>query len=410
MTRERTISPGYGAIAVAVTALLVYVVALGNGFALDDVAIIPADPRVVGLRVGALLTGTYWHESALGLYRPLASLSYALDWSLSNGSAAWFHFTNILWHVAASVLAYELLRRLFRPTAALLAALLFAVHPVHTEAVANVVGRNELIAAVFFLAACIVWISDDVRPLPRALLTAVCYALAMFAKESAVMLPAILLLLDFARGERNVLTRARGIEYAPLAATFVAFMLIRYAIIGGIAPNRVDAALELATTPAQRVMTALQAWPTYARLLFFPKELLADYGPRIVMPATVWTALATLGLTVLLVTLIGGIVALWRGERLWALGLLWFPITILPVSNFLLPIGVVVAERTLYLPSLAACMAAAAALGHCHERARERSARRVSRAVAFGQDGARTAGCKHRVDALRLRTHALAVP
>ncbi|HEX6557871.1 MAG TPA: hypothetical protein VF021_00370 [Longimicrobiales bacterium] len=364
MSRERSVSAGYGAVAVALTAVVLYALALGNGFALDDVAIIPGDPRVTGMRIGALLTQPYWSEAALGLYRPIASLTYALDWSVSNGSAAWFHFTNLLWHALASVLAYALLRKFFRPVPALIGGLIFAAHPVHTEAVANVVGRNELIAAVFFLAACLVWIMESLQPLTRVLLTAACYALAMLAKESAVMLPAVLVLIDAARAGSHPQERHRWRDYAVLGIVLAGFMLLRWSVLGGLGPARVDPALELTRTAGQRILTALQAWPTYARLLFFPRVLLADYGPRILLPIESWTPAATLGLTLLIATVTGGVVALRRGEHVWALGLLWFPVTILPVSNFLMPIGVMVAERTLYLPSLAVCIAAAGLLSH----------------------------------------------
>jgi hypothetical protein len=332
--------------------------------AFDDVVLIPADPRVTGARFGALLTQAYWHDSALALYRPLTSLTFALDWYLGEGSPAWFHFTNILWHALASMFAYLLLTRFFRPTAAIFGGILFALHPVHVEAVANVVGRSELIAATFFLAACVVW-SSSLSATARAILTAICYALAMFAKESAVVLPAILVLIDYARGNAMRDYVRRGTRtLAPVLATLVVFLLIRWSVVGSGGPSKLDPSIELATTTTARVLTALQAWPIEAKLLFFPRTLLADYGPRILLPIDEWTPLAVLGLTVLMATVVGGIVALIRGNRLAGLALLWFPITILPVSNLLFPLGVLVAERTLYLPSFVISIALAAALSH----------------------------------------------
>jgi hypothetical protein len=281
-------------------------------------------------------------------------MSFGLDWAISSGAAAWFHFTNVLWHALASVLAFALLTRFFRPVPALFGALVFALHPVHVEAVANVVGRAEPIAATFFFAACLIWTARSLAPAARAVLVALCFALALFAKESAVMLPAILLLIDFAAGhtERGYLRR-RWPEYALLIFTFGGYLLVRLSVVGGLIPTRLDPSLEIATTLPQRVLTAMQAWPVAAKLLFFPRTLLADYGPRVLLPITEFTPLATLGLTLVTVTVIGGIVAVVRGARLPALALWWFPITILPVSNFLFPIGVLVAERTLYVPSFA---------------------------------------------------------
>ncbi|HUP88820.1 MAG TPA: glycosyltransferase family 39 protein [Longimicrobiales bacterium] len=348
----RKLEVGYGAIAIAVACLLAYAISLRNGFAFDDVVLIPGDPRVRDGQLGALLMRPYWNDTALALYRPLTSLSYALDWFLSPDKAAWFHLTNTIWHVLASVFAFLLLTKYFDVRAALVAGLIFALHPVHVEAVANVVGRGELIAATFFLAACLIWQSNHTRKM-RLILTALCYAIAMLSKESTVVLPAVLFIIDGTR-KRNA-----G-DYAVFFGIFVSFMLLRYSVVGGVAPSRLDPSIEVTTSYGQRFLTALQAWPVEAKLLLFPRTLLADYGPRTLMPITQFNSLAALGLTLIIATVVGGVVALLQRKYVWALALLWFPITILPVSNLIIPIGVLVAERTLYLPSLAICFAVAA--------------------------------------------------
>ena len=361
MKHDVEIGLGYGAIAVALASVLVYAIGLANGFAFDDVVLIPNDARVRDFDLWALIARPYWNDSELGLYRPLTSISFALDWAVSK-SPAWFHFTNMLWHALASALAYLLLGRFFRPGAALIGGLLFALHPVHVEAVANIVGRAEMIAATFFFAACLVWTSRSIAATPRILLTLVCYILAMFAKESAVVLPAVLVLVDVAYGAplRDYL-RTRWRDIAALSVALVVFMIIRWSVIGGLAPVKLDPSLEVTTNAWQRILTALPAWPIFARLLTVPYTLLADYGPRVLMPVAEWTQAAVIGLTLVVVTVFGGLVALATGHRRWALGLLWFPITILTVSNFIFPIGVIVAERTLYLPAFAICFAATAA-------------------------------------------------
>ena len=157
MTERQPLSAGYGAIVTALLALATYLLALHNGFAFDDAVLIPRDARVTNGELGALITTSYWKDAAMALYRPLTSLTFGLDWAAADGSAAWFHFTNVLWHMLASVLVYVLLLRYFDVGAALLGAALFAVHPVHVEAVANVVGRAELIAATMVLAGCVAW-------------------------------------------------------------------------------------------------------------------------------------------------------------------------------------------------------------------------------------------------------------
>ncbi|HEX6066425.1 MAG TPA: hypothetical protein VFZ04_19465, partial [Longimicrobiales bacterium] len=249
MTEEKGLSAGYGAIATAVVALLTYVIALRNGFAFDDVVLIPNDARVINGQLGQLVGTSYWKDAALALYRPLTSLSFGLDWGMSRGSPAWFHFTNIVWHMGASTLVFVLLRRYFTVTAALLGGMLFAVHPVHVEAVANIVGRAELMAACFVLTACTLWPRIQLRA-ARASIVAVLYFLALCAKEGAVVLPGLLVLVDFAEGEWSLRSvgsylRRRAPELIALAATLGVYLLIRTSVLEGLAPTKVDPSLEV---------------------------------------------------------------------------------------------------------------------------------------------------------------------
>jgi hypothetical protein len=373
VSETRTLTIGYGAIVTAVVGLLTYAIALHNGFAFDDVVLVPGDVRVTGAQLRALLTTPYWNDTALSLYRPLTSLSFGLDWAVAPNSPAWFHFTNLIWHCAASVLVYLLLVRYFDVVAALLGAVIFAVHPVHVEAVANIVGRAELMAATLVLAACVMWPRMANRS-ARALISALLYFLALGAKESAAVLPALLVMIDFADGEWTIKTlgaylRRRAPELLALIATFAIFMIIRTAVLGSLAPTRLDPSIEVLNSGWHRVMTALQAWPLALKLLIFPWTLLADYGPRILLPIGEWNTLSVLGLTMLIALVAGGVIALVKGHRRAALGLSWYPIAILPVSNLLIPIGVLLAERTLYLPSVALSIGAAALFRFAQQRA-----------------------------------------
>lgn len=354
-------------------ALAAYAQSLGNGFAYDDVPVILLDTRVHSLgNLPAILARPYWAAAGaeLAIWRPLTTLSFAADWSLSGGSPAWFHLANVLWHAAACGLAFLLLSALFPTPAALAGALLFAVHPVHVEAVANVVGRAELIAAVFTFGACLVWDRrDGPRPQPRTVLAvSALFLLALFAKESGVMLPVLLLLVDAARGRWTLqradargYARAVGPAFACLALALLAYLALRAAVLDGIAPERVHAAADVLERRSHLLLTSLQAWPEYLRLLVFPRTLLIDYGPRVIMPATTWTASAVLGLTTLIGLSFGGLLALARGHGRTASGLLWLPAAVLPVSNLLFTTGILVAERTLYVPSFAIAIAAAGA-------------------------------------------------
>jgi hypothetical protein len=266
--------------------------------------------------------------------------------------------------MAASLLVYALLLRYFTLLGALIGAVLFAVHPVHVEAVANVVGRAELMAATFVLAACVLWprISNNTA---RACIVSVIYFLALCAKESGAVLPALLVIVDFTEGEWSLnsirdYVRRRGAALLALVAVFAIFMFLRTSVLGSLAPARLDPSLELTDHVWHRLLTALQAWPIALRLFVFPWTLLADYGPQIVMPTDDWNSAALLGATMVIGLVGGGFIALIKGYRVAALILFWYPLTILPVANFVVPIGVLIAERILYLPSVALACAVAA--------------------------------------------------
>jgi hypothetical protein len=364
-------------IIVVAVAVVVHAPSLFNMFAYDDVAVIMRDQRVHSLtNLQAILTTSYWNDDSQALYRPLVTASFAADWALASNHPGWYHFVNILWNAAACALVFLLLCAFFPVAASLAGAVMFAVHPVHVEAVANVVGRAELMAATFGIGALLVWIrSRDRRD--TLLFAPMLFALALFSKESAIMIAPLLVLVDFGTGRlewpafRSWLAgRRSGLLAIGLVAA--AYLGIRSLIIDTLAPATLDAAIEVAPHGLPRLMTALQVWPVWLRLLIFPRTLLADYGPRIIMPAVAITPAVAAGFVILVTLLAGGVAALATKRRRTAVALLWIPIAALPVSNLLFPIGVIVAERTLYLPSFALSIATAALLVWFDARYRSR--------------------------------------
>src|SRR5437868_432836 len=150
------------AVLIAALAVLPYVNALRNEFVLDDIAIVVENPLIRDVsNIGQIFTTNYWRTGGVdgsiidsGLYRPLTVFSYAVDYSLWKLNPAGYHLVNVALHAITSVLVFFLaLDVLASPMAATVAAAIFAVHPIHTEAVTSIVGRAELLAALFFIAA-----------------------------------------------------------------------------------------------------------------------------------------------------------------------------------------------------------------------------------------------------------------
>lgn len=345
-----------------------YANALGNGFAYDDNLILVANPVVTESRFGEALLGPWWYGAlgGAGLWRPLTLGSFTLEWTLWDGSPLGFHAVSVVGHALASLLVLLVLARLASLGAALAGALFFAVHPVHVEAVANVVGRSEIYATLALLAACLVYLHPGFRSgrLRGVRMGLICllYLAGLGSKESAVTLPAALLVLEAVRPSREPLRerlRGEGVLLAGLAGVLAGYLLLRAAVLGAVTGGAAAPEL-LGLTPLQRVLTALTLWPEYARLMLFPVSLSADYAPAVLTVARGLTGGVVAGGVVL-----GGLAflawALGRPAPLAAAGIAWFFVTVLPVSNLLFPAGLLLGERTLYLPSVGASLAVAGA-------------------------------------------------
>ena len=344
---------------VAACAAVVYLGALWNRWAMDDLPIIATNPLVHSWSgLWAAFTQPYWPagENNGGVYRPLALASYVLDWQL--GSVALFHAVNILWHAGASAAVAALTRRLADARSALIAGLLFAVHPVHVEAVANVVGRAELMTCAFAILAVYAALVSD-----RPLWSLLAWGAALLSKEEGAVVPA-LICWGWMAGVGRPVSRARlatyGAGWVAIAAGYFALHHVAFQTTSALT---VLAPQFLHATPVEIRLTAVSAFADFARLLVFPLTLRADYSPNervtIHSPADPAFLAGVLALGIWL----GLLIWTWRrGRRVEAFGLGWVGIALAPVANIVFPIGVLVAERTLYLPSVGLVIAGGAAL------------------------------------------------
>lgn len=217
---------------VALAALAAFGASLGFDFVMDDWPQIVQNANLRRMPWGQLLAGGVWEHSPLAaaggdVYRPVF-LAWLAGLARLGGSAAWFHAGGVALHVAATVLVWALGRRLAGPVAALLGALLFAVHPVHVASVAWVSGATDPLAAIFALAAALAWLRWLERPRPVLLAAvAVAYGAALAAKEVAIVLPAALVLLAPEAGRRR-----HGIMLAVLAGVAATWLLARHLALG----------------------------------------------------------------------------------------------------------------------------------------------------------------------------------
>jgi len=350
-----TIRPWQAALLAGVLAAIVAAPSIRNDFVADDQWVV-ANRQVLQKppSVTAVLKEPYWPASFGGvMWRPAVISSFALDYQVSN-SPHWFHAVNVVWATFATALFALLACELAGPAVGLIVGVLFAVHPVHVEAVANVVGRAELMAAAGYAAALVCAIRAERR---RVYLIGVvlCAALAIGSKEIAVTLPAAVLLVYVAK--RSPLGSAwRPVVAAtlPILVYFIVhgFVGIRTFYGGGLAVGLEH--LNILQRTWAMVALSLQWW----RLFLFPAHLSADYSPG---ELTVSTGLTAWHLVGLLFWIGLGTLA-WKTRRTIpgiAIGLAWVVITIAPVANVVMPSEFLIAERTLYLSSFGVLFALA---------------------------------------------------
>src|SRR5437773_8801051 len=247
---------------------------------------------------------------------------------------------------------------------ALAAGLIFAVHPVHVEAVANVIGLGELMAAA---GVCLAVYAAVVRQ--NLWWSGAALLLGLLSKENAVVAPALIV-------------AARMIQPAPRPprqrmVAFVlswlviagAYLAVRGVVLHPYARLHATAPVFLGESAIAGRLTAVAVLSDVLRLLVFPLKLRVDYSPaertivRSILDGRLLIGLACLGLWAWL------LVMAWRKQRkVEAYGLVWIAIAFLPVSNLLFSTGVLLAERTLYLPSAGLALAAGAALARLPAR------------------------------------------
>ena len=371
--------------------------ALGNGFAFDDVPMIAENAQIQTLAAPwTYAQQSYWPPKNLGdAYRPWTVWWLAIQWAIGEGAPVIFHLGNLLLTLAATLLVYRLLLELLPPLGAIVGAAIFAVHPVHVEATANVVGQGELWVAIFVTAAILHYLRARRRgnfSSRDRLALAALYLLAAASKEQGIVLPGLLLAIEWCLPRAAVAGPKRWDRqlvpvYGLLAVVGIGFLAGRYAVLGDLGGGPPAAGLE-SLGLAQRGLVMLPLVTDWARLLVWPRDLLAQYSPPAFgLPAGFGPRAWLGGLIV-----VGAVAALFARRRapVLALGTAWIGLAILPVSNVLFPTGILIAERTLFLATIGIALLAGGFCGWVARRPPWLPAAVVATVGAIGAGAARS--------------------
>lgn len=345
---------------VALIAIAASALVLPNAFTLDDIPIIRDNPLNHSLgRVAEILTSPYWPPPFTGdLYRPFATLMFSGEFVAGGGNALMFRVVTVLAYGGTCLALLRLGSRLMAAAPAFLLTLLFAAHPIHAETLALAVAQNEILVTLIFVLAVTLYL--DRRRAKTGLgvrhwaqLTSL-YVLASGLKEQGLVLPGLLLGAELTlvpAGAWRERFRSIGPGFLVFLVVGVALLLVRAMVLEN-APLDVMPAQALAGQGlAGRIITMLGVVPEWFRLLLWPVQLRVDYSPAEFSASTALGLGEAFGLVLVVATVLFGSLVRRRAPVV-AFGLIWCVITLLPVSNVIFPTGILIAERTLFSPSL----------------------------------------------------------
>ncbi len=321
---------------------LVYANAIKGAFVLDDGLLVQGNTYIREWKnIGKAFSEDVGEGGGgdYSFWRPLQLVTYMVDYTFWKADPTGYHLTNILLHVLAALILFWLIQLLFKDRLlALLTALLFVAHPVHTEAVTYISGRPDPLSTVFILLTLVFTVkAADTRRVSLLFLTLLSYVAALLSRENSLIVPVLFFLIGYAFRKR--LPKAHVWWVSVLAG---AYIVLRFTALRFLFSHH-----GYPTTLLERVPGFFLAFGRYLRILVLPIHLHMEYGTK-TFPVT--QPLVLVGLVLFAVS-----VFLFSRESkkrsLVFFSLSWFFITLLPVAN-LYPINAYMAEHWLYLPSV----------------------------------------------------------
>jgi tetratricopeptide (TPR) repeat protein len=359
--RKGIISPDLlAALVLVLVSFLVYANTLQGDFVWDDTALFVEHRdiwRWNNLKQLLTTQDNLFGDRYTGYYRPLPNVTFLLDRYIWGDEPPGFHLTNIIFHVLCTITVFFLIKKLSRSRyLGFAGALIFAVHPVHTEVVSWINGRNNVVSALFYLLSFYYYTHYRSNGKVSALvLSLVWFACSLFSKEYALTLPIIVLLYEYSYHSAS-LTSGRPIRKCALLSIPYFLIIIGYLLIRSmVLPMHGTKSLHLETLWI-RIMTVPKTVLIYLKLLLFPFNLSVS---RHVSPVEHLLQPEFIFQTVTM----AGVIFLWtwsfRKSRTVFFSTGWILVTLLPVLN-IIPLSdatdIFLAERYLYLPSAGFCM------------------------------------------------------
>ena len=330
-------------ILIIILGFVAYANSLNGKFLYDDPILVENNKLIrAPSAVINFFTNDIFSGAAVGrkssFYRPLQMASYTLNYSIGKLDVRGYHLVNTILHILVALSIYWLINILFsNHLLSLITALLFVVHPLHTEAVSYIAGRADSLVGLFMLLSFILYVKliNQTRiNILKIIFLLLAYLCALFSKEYSLLLPLLLLFYHFVFGKKINIT-----VFLSLLGVIAFYMVMRLTYLKPLLTLNTD-------TVADRLPGLFVAIFSYIKLLFLPFHLHFEYGQKLFA----WTDLRTLG-GVFITLLIFVWAYLKRGNKIILFSIGWFFLGLLPVSN-LYKINYYMTEHFLYMPSI----------------------------------------------------------
>jgi protein O-mannosyl-transferase len=352
-------------ILIAALSFLVYVNTINYGFVLDDVAVIESNKFVKeGVKgIPDILTTFYWKgfwDSNAGLYRPVSLISFALEYQLSPENPFIHHLFNVLYYVVTCCLLFEVLCRLFKkvdPLFFLFVVLLFIVHPIHTEVVANIKSRDEIFALLFFLLCCKQLYSDKQNKTKTIILPSFFFLLSLLSKEGAIVFLPVIFFIDYLNEKKIAAVLQKRI---PIIVTSFLWLAIHQLVISSSSSPKItytysDNSLFASSSFIDQKATAFGMFVRYIVKAFYPYQLSYDYSFN-EFPIQNFASPSALAGLVLFFALIYFAIKYYNKNTLLTFSILLIILPLLLTGNLLFNIGSTMADRFLFIPTIGSCI------------------------------------------------------
>ncbi len=353
-------------IIIGVFAFILYAQSISFNYTMDDHPAIDQNKITKQGFAGipTLLTTDYWYgyqEDVRGpVYRPTSLIIFAMVWQFSPDSPHIYHFINVLFYAITCMVLYLLLCELFKKQKLLLpfvCSLLYAAHPIHTEVINNIKSLDEILCFLFGITATYFILKYlSAKSIITLIVGGISFFLSLISKETGITFLVIIPLIIYFFTDtswKKTLTVC-----VVLIVISIVYLLIRSIVLGDVHMNVSNSVLNNTLVAApnfiSREVTVFYILLRYLLLLVFPHPLSCDYNFSEIKIQTVTDPLALFGLLLFTGLGIYSIINL-RKKSMVGFGILFFLITIAPVSNVFLLIGSTMAERFLYIPSLGYC-------------------------------------------------------